>query len=279
LVLPLGGGAREEALGAQLGWPGLSTAIGAGVLALIVAGYLRSVKREGITLFGGFAVVYFATLLLWNWSGPRLLYPIQPQLYLALLEGIALVVIEGGGLLRQRKTGRILFAGIIAALLALSAYRSLHLKDSRAHIGDLQTRTAWIVQHLPPDAVLMTEQPERDFIYGGRQTIRHPWLDETVAAPALLPETNDPGADAGDHSPVGDIPPAAALYAYLVQHQVDYILLAPRVQWQAQYTPTYTENTQRMAYLLAQLARENRVAPVYASEAEMIYVFQCYRKE
>jgi len=275
LVFPLGGGAREEALGARLGLPGLPIAVGVGVWLLIVQGYLRWFQREGLTLFNGFAVVYFAALLLWNWLGPRLLYPIQPQLYLGFLEGIALIVVEGPALFRQRKTGRSIFAGIAVALIALSAYRSLHLKDSRAHIGDLPARTVWIARHLPPDAVLMTEEPERDFIYGGRLTVLQPLLNQTLTAPAICPRTNDPGADAGNSTvPVGDMPSAATLYAYLVHHAVDYILIAPQIQWQAQYTPTYTANTQRMWYLVSQLVSEGQVAQIYASETNRIYVFQ-----
>ncbi len=278
LVFPLGGGKKEEALGARLGLPALSTIVGAGIFSLIVMGYLRWVRREGITLLGGFAVVYFAALMLWNWIGPRLLYPIQPQLYLALLEGIALIVVEGLAFFQQRKAGRIIFAGIAAVLIVLSFYRSLHLKDSRAHTGDLQTRTAWIVQHLPPDAVIMSEESERDFIYSERQTVPQPRLAQTLVVQATPSGIDDSSAETEEPDvSVDAISSTADLYAYLVQYRVDYILIAPHVEWQAQYTPTYTDDTQRMWYLLSQMLSEERVALVYASEPDFIYVFRFYR--
>jgi hypothetical protein len=94
----------------------------------------------------------------------------------------------------------------------------------------------------------MTEQPQTDFLYGGRKTVSY-----------------------GAFSSISE------LEHYLNRNNVNYVLIAPQLKWQSNYVPAYSDRTIRVLHLLENLSSENRVVLVYASEGEWVKVFQVLR--
>lgn len=253
-ILPIGGGAREQAFAEQLGVPFLPMLVGFAVFGLVAVGYSRWLIQEGLSAFNLFAVVYFGALFLWVWDDPRLLYPILPQLQYAFLLGIetilAWTLFRGQrGLLP--KLSKVMMVSIFLVLALVSAYRSLRIDDSRLHAGDIQLRSSWLKANTPPSAIVMTEAPEVDHIYHGRRTVRYP----------------------------GALASASELADFLAEHGVDFILVAPGIRWQLSYVPTYSEKTVNMLPLITSLVSEDRITLVYSSEQDRIKVFQVLPRE
>ena len=130
--------------------------------------------------------------------------------------------------------------------MLVSAYKSFTIEDSRLHVGVVQARTTWLKANTVPSAIVMTEAPETDFLYSGRRTIRQP---QSLAS-------------------------AAELEGFLVEHSVDYILIAPRIKWQPSYIPTYSNETTYILSLMAELVSEGRITLVYSSERDLVKVFK-----
>ena len=114
VVFPLGGGERGAALGATLGLPDLDQLFGYLVGGLTLLGAAILMWRHA-SLFVLAALLYGAALVFWVWEGPRLLYPVQPQLHLMFAVGVATV---GGWLLGR---GRRVTGDRLAGQLALTA--------------------------------------------------------------------------------------------------------------------------------------------------------------
>ncbi|KPL15510.1 MAG: hypothetical protein AMJ93_16575, partial [Anaerolineae bacterium SM23_84] len=240
-VLPVGGGAREQALAERMGIPSLPILVGFLTFGLIALGYSRWFAKEGLSVFNLFAILYFGALLLWNWIGPRLLYPIQPQLHLGFLLGLEAILIgitSVGNRDTLLKFGKMMLASAVLVLWLLSVRKSLEIADSRLHVGDLQARTKWLKANTTLSDIIMTEQPTLDFLYSNRRTIYQP--DSLVSA--------------------------TELEDYMVKHEVDYILIAPQLQWQPSYVPSYGDRTIRFLPLIADLVSESRITRVYSSE-------------
>ena len=253
-VLPVGGGATEQALSERMGIPSLPILMGFLTFGLIALGYFRWFAKEGLSVFNLFAILYFGALLLWNWIGPRLLYPIQPQLHLGFLLGIEAVlfwITSFGNRDVSHKFGNALLASAVLILLLLSIHGSLNIDNARLHVGDLPTRTNWLKANATPSDILMTEEPQLDFLYSGRKTVRQP---ESLAS-------------------------AGELEAFLVEHNIDYILVAPQIKWRPDYIPTYSERTTRLLPQIATLISENRISVVYSSERDLVKVFSIQPQE
>jgi hypothetical protein len=190
-----------------------------------------------------------------------LLYPIQPQLQFAFFMGIESLIlglvslparIAGSRESRWtmlRKPGtlaRRLTLAVLLILLLTSIYESLEFSDSRGHIGDLTARTLYIQKATPPSAVLLTEAPVVDYLYGGRKTVPYP-----VTYPSVK-----------------------RFERYLKERQVDTILVAPRVGWQLNYKPEYTARAKKTLEYLNELVEQGKLSLIYNSEADLIKVYQ-----
>lgn len=247
IAFPLGGGGREEALAERIGLPFLPLLFGFCISGLVLFGWYRQFKQEGLTLLLMFGVVYLATLFLWVWDDPRLLYPIQPQIQLGLLLGIEALVVFLATRVRFRSPYAIL-AGIAILLILIAAIKGTQIEDSRLHTGDIRARTTWLAKNAPPSAILMSEASEIDYLYGGRKTVTYP----TVTSPAQLEE-------------------------FLIAHKIDYVLIAPFIQWQTEYKPTYSKTTTKFKSWFEEFAALKRATLVYSFEPEMIRIYQITR--
>jgi hypothetical protein len=144
-----------------------------------------------------------------------------------------------------------MLASAVLVLWLLSVRKSLQIADSRLHVGDLQARTKWLKANTTPSDIIMTEQPTLDFLYSNRRTIYQP--DSLVSA--------------------------TELEDYLVKHEVDYVLIAPQLQWQPSYVPSYGDRTIRFLPLIADLVSESLITRVYSSERDLIEVFKVKSQE
>lgn len=254
-VLPFGGGARERAFAKRLSIPSLPILVGFFTLGLTALGFLRWFAKEGLSVFSLFAIFYFGALFLWNWIGPRLLYPIQPQLHFGFLLGVEAVLFwttsfrSRTDFLRKFRNG--LLASAVLILVSVSIYKGLQIDDTRLHVGDLEARSSWLKSNTPPSAIVMTEEPETDFLYSGRKTVDQP---KSLAS-------------------------ADKLEDFLVEHDIDYILIAPQIKWQSNYLPSYSDRTMRFLPLIADLVSESRIARVYSSEQDLVGVFKVKSQE
>lgn len=249
-LLPIGGGPREQAFAERIGIPFLPLVLGLVTFGLIVLGYTRWLAQEGLSVFNLFALFYFGAIFLWVWIGPRLLYPIQPQLFLGLLLGIEAILVwmvsslSGAGRFIRFKTGAL--AAVVTFLILVSIFRNLSPSDTRLHVGDIQQHSQWLKSNTNASAVVMTEEPQIHFLYSGRKTVAYPTASTS----------------------------ASELEAYLLAQKVDYILVSPKLEWQPSYNPMYSAQAVYILPFIAHLVTTNRVVRVYTSEQDLIQVYK-----
>ncbi|MBI5653278.1 MAG: hypothetical protein HZC40_22955, partial [Chloroflexi bacterium] len=246
IAFPLGGGDREESFADWIGLPVLPTLLGYTITALVLFGWVRQFRQDGLTLLNLFGAVYLATLFLWVWDDPRLLYPIQPQIHFGFLLGIEALV----GLIatRARLNSRAWIAGIAIALIAIAAFKDTQIEDSRLHTGDIRARTTWLAQNASPSAIVLTEAAEIDYLYSERKTITYPAIGSS-----------------------------AQLEGFLLTRKIDYVIVAPFIHWQARYKPEYSNAARQYRAWADELAARQRATLVHASEPELIRVYQIKR--
>ena len=251
LVFQLGDDARETKLAARIGIPRLPHLIGYLISATVWLGFAMVFVRKRGSAFVVFGAVYLAITVLWVYSGRRLFYPIMPQLYFAFLLGIdtilrALVVVTTR-LAPNLPARRVVVLTAIASLLVvLSIRQSMTLPDTRDHIGAVGVRTKWLAEHSGADDIIMTEQPVVDFVYSQRRSMWYP----------------------------GGCLEAGSLANFLNSREIDYVLVAPRWQWNAQYDPTYSDSAQCVLAALETLNKENRTELAFASDPDHVQVFR-----
>jgi hypothetical protein len=245
-VLPVGGGFREAAFGNWIGLPFLPILIGGATFFLVCLGYFYWYSKEGITAFNLFPVIYFGSLFLWVWSGPRFLYPIQPQLIFGFLLGITAVLqwVSGVKMLSGRfRTG--VEIAVVLVLITGSIFGSLRIQASSFYSGDIEHRTQWLKDNSSSSAVIMTDSGEVDYMYSNRQTVSFP----NVSSPDDL-------------------------YAHLQRNAVDYILVAPEIRWyETGFEPNLSDRAGQIAPLLSDLEQQKLVKQVHKDE-NSIAVFQ-----
>jgi hypothetical protein len=249
VVLPVGGGASEQALVERLGLPSLSLIAGAVVLALVVLGFGRWLIKDGLSVMLLFAPLYAAALLFWNWYDTRLLYPIQPQLFLAFLLGLEAIYVWIGSWQKGRNTRRVVDVILVATtvlMLLLSIDKGFAVRDSRLSKGDLALRTSWLKAHAAPDAILMSEVPLQDYLYGGRKTVGFP---ASVAS-------------------------AQELAHYMTERGVNYVLIAPNLAEDDSHMPALSDLSSQLLPLLSELVSEGRVKLVYESDRDLNRLFE-----
>jgi hypothetical protein len=247
-LLPVGGGVREQGFIEQTGLFILPGLFRLGLVSLLLIGLVRWLQVERVSIFLLSAPVYLAALFLWLWSGSRLLYPVLPQLYFAFLLGIATVAGWMARIVRIAvlPTRRALVGTIALCIAALLIYKSLGIDDSRAHTGDLSARTVWVKENTSESAIIMSGEPVVDYVYGERKTVGFPKVSASVEE----------------------------LGNYLETAHIDYILVTPRLQWRALYSPSYDSTTKQLLDKLKQLAADNQITLVYSTGADLIQVFK-----
>ena len=249
-VLPLGGGQSEQAFAQRLGIPALPILLGFLISGIVILGLVSWFVKEGISVFPIFAVLYFGFVVMWPWRGSRFLYPIQPQLFLGFLLGTSTILLGASRLLNRNalflSSTKTAIAVVVFALIAVSVYKSLYIDNSRIHVGDLQARSSWLESNAPPSAIVMTEEPQTDFLYSHKKTVSY-----------------------------GAFSSMSELEHYLNRNNVDFILIAPQLKWQTSYVPAYSDRTIRLLSLLENYP--NRVELVYASERDWVKVFRVER--
>jgi 4-amino-4-deoxy-L-arabinose transferase-like glycosyltransferase len=248
MVLPIGGGTREQALANQIGLPSLPQAIGYFISFLVILGLFRFILLERLNLFGIFSLLYLAAIFLWYWDGTRLLYPIQAQILLGFLlgiEGLLPLINRLIQKLRPKISLNLILVFVVCGICIASLSKSLLIDNSRQHIGDLAERSTWIKLNVSPQAILMTENPETDFLYSERKTVPYPRNFTT----------------------------AAQLSNYLLEKGVDYILVAPAIYWQPVYKPFFSQDAAQFLSLLQLLISKGDIQLIYTSDQGWINVY------
>lgn len=246
VALPLGGGDSERAMFARIGLPGLQVALNLGVAALVAMGWALWIARAGPSAAALAGLTYLLTIPIFPFPRARYLYPVLPQIFFALLLGIAFVSRIAFSRWPRPSSLAERWMPVVATvcLLSVSIYKDTNRDDTRNHVGDLQLRTEWIRAHTDPDAIVMTEQGQTDFLYGRRRTVPHRQR-----------------SDARD------------IWAYLRDRRVDYILLGPTLVWQSRYDPAPGRGTQRIVREIAPLIADGRIVQVHASDDGVFRVF------
>ncbi len=129
-------------------------------LGVCVAGAWSWVRRTGVTAFQLVAPPYFGALLLWAWNGSRLMYPIQPHLFLALLLGVLAVAARG-----SRTFARLAVIGMTVLILFGWVWLGLRLNATMLLPEDPYARAGLLQQYIPPDAVVLSSRAENDYLY------------------------------------------------------------------------------------------------------------------
>jgi hypothetical protein len=236
VLVPLGAGGWVARAAGAVGLPWLDDVLRLAVSLLVGVGLWRWWRLDGLRAVWLWGVVYLLALLFWPWRGERFLYPVQPHLALALLLGV-----QGAALafprLRRHATLAVLVLAVSVALLG--GIRSLRIEETRVQLGDLRLRTAWIARHSSPDAIVLSEYPATDYLYGRRHTL--PW-----------PADPDSLFEAEAANPNGTL-----------------LLIGPELRWQPRHRPRPSVRGQRLLDRLT----ESGVQPVHHSSEHGVWVF------
>ena len=219
-------------------WAGVTPGRLIGVLVplLVGLGFLAWLMAEGWSAFNLWGLVYLlGVLFFWRWTDSRMLYPVQPQMYLVLLLGLEFVTRPFLKRVRWRhEASVVLRVALVLGLGMIYLYIDLRPNPSRPHTGDLALRTACLRAAAPAQAVVMTAEPAIDYLYGGQKTVA---------------------------SPAGCVSPGE-FDAWLAVHDIDYLVLAPPVTWQAAAAPVPAVPDSGWQSLLAPLRQAGELAPV-----------------
>lgn len=249
-LLPAGGSRQLNRLGEGLGYPALPSLTGYILSAMVLVGFFLWQKKERLTIFSLSAVLYYLALFAWVENEARFLIPIYAQLITALLFCVqAILTLIFKPLERTRPgAGQAWSRGLLAAFIVLygvaAFYASSQLSPSQLHVGDLSQRTRWIRENTPPEAVIMSEYPVLDYLYGDRPTTYIPLEPDRVAQE-------------------------------IDARQADYLLLAPELAWiQPAYMPNFSERLQLVLPALQELIQSNRLTLVYQDPDNLVRVYR-----
>jgi hypothetical protein len=194
------------------------------ILAIIILG---AVSRKTIELMDVYLVIYLLGILaFWNPRvgsvKARFLIPIIPFLYFYFLNGMMAL---------SKKKIRVLFASSACIAVILLARNLQNWRNPVMNqMSDLSIGTSWVADNAPPDAIVMVNEPVPAYPHARRKTVSFPRQSQQN------------------------------LEAFLTDQDVDYIVIAPRLQ-----SPRSTE--------LDDYIRE-RILPVIESAPErfiMVY--------
>lgn len=244
LILKVSPRGRMADLAGRLGFRPLASLIGVATTALVLLGWFQWWRERGLSAGLMFGAIYCTVLMVWPWGNTRFLYPVQPQIYAGALLGATFILRSVSKRIRCDRLVRPTLVAAFVLLLTVSVLRSLRIAPTRAHVGDLANRTAWIEEHAEPDAVLLSEYPHTDLLYSGRIGIPYPTR--------LSPEETLERAKRGG---------------------VDLILVAPELRWQARYSPVLSDDAAALLRFLQQNEDGNTVKLLYHSEEHGVHVF------
>jgi hypothetical protein len=252
-ITPVGGGKRELEFGKRLGVDNLPLLTGLFIGILILLGSFSFLSKQGVspTVYL-FEILYFGAILLWPWRGERFLYPLQPFLYYHFLLGILLVIgqIERLKLFSRnasRLISHICVGAVILTTLIFSIYKGFtDNTSSLEYTRDLRVGAIWLRENASNDAVIMAQQPQSIYLYSQRKTIDYPRVANATELERLIHEQG-----------------------------VDYILVAPKLEWRADGSLAYDEYTLDVLLpFLNTLTEKELLRLVYESEKDMTKVYQ-----
>ena len=254
VILPIGGGDSEREF---LGIPDLPGMIGVVVTSIVLVGLVTSTLHgEGLLLsMLLFEILYMPVMLLWPWRGARFLYALQPFMVYQFLLGVLLLISRCLAFLKLRgvsqKLPQLLTSGVVIVLTVAGVVKSFHLEESRLHLGDLQIGTVWLRANSEPADIVLARNPDNIFLYSDRRTLDYP----RVKTQAQLRE-------------------------FLSIHGVDYILIAPKLQWSSDGQLAYDDYTaQYFLPLLTSLQEDRSLVSVFKSEPDLVEVFQVIHED
>jgi hypothetical protein len=255
-IFPPGGGLNGYLFFERLGVPNIRELLGYAIGLILFGGYVRWLTRFGRpTLFALFPLVYLPVLFLWPFPADRLLYPVLPQLQISFLLGVGWIgyfifqrVLAGpfalqGSLVAQRAT-----LVVVMFLASAEIYTTLRIGASREHAGDLECRTQWLKQHASANAVVMTEEPQIDYLYGRRKTIPYPGMT-TISR--------------------GD--------TYLGEQPFDFVIVAPEVGWPTAFRLEYTRVGERMLRRMDDLVAQGHMRLIHSGGCGFERVYEPVR--
>jgi hypothetical protein len=218
----------------------------------VVLGLSLFMFREQFSLFSFYPVIYFGALFFWNFNNPRLFYPIQPQIQIGWLVAIEMLILLISRVFRKFsiRSAYLGMVSLVTMMLAGSIFNSLQIEDSRVHAGDLRIRSEWLQAHTYASDIIMTEQPEVDYLYSGRKTVPYP----------------------------NTLPTEKELEKYLIDERVDYILVAPKLGWFERYRPIYSDLTGEYLPAFERLRADQRIQLVYSLESDLIRVYRVQKE-
>jgi len=248
LFLSSGRGGWIQRLAAAVRLPLLPDAVEIDLAAAIAVGFARW-WRDGrcstplVTL-----ALYVGLLLVWPWRNVRLLYPVVPHLTLAFLLGVGSIQ---EGVRRWMGSTRTLprpVAALAIVMMTAATIRSLRIPDTRSHVGDLRRPTEWLRSHSPATAILLSEHPQTDYLYGGRKTVPFP----ASTTPDGLAEV-------------------------LERRHVDYVLVSPDLRWDRVHVPAPSARAELVAASMNELVAQGRARLVHPGDADGVSVFEVVR--
>lgn len=148
-------------------------------VALVAYGAFLWFRKTGLTAFQLIVIPYLGLLSFWPWNGPRLFYPVQPQLVLAALLGLYGVAHWLVSCLQLQSRAPRLAGQFIAATVLVVALACvwLDLRFTRTMLlpGDQFLRAAQVQAVVPADAIILSSRATTDHLYFQRTLINIPF--------------------------------------------------------------------------------------------------------
>jgi hypothetical protein len=254
-VIPIGGGSSEIEFGLRFGISNLPQFSGLIIGCLILLGSLSVFQKQGLqpSVFI-FEVLYFGACLLWSFRASRFLYPILPFLFFHLILGVRIAANQ----LRRVKiipqdinhyVVNLSMIFIFLIIFLISIYKGISdNSDSTQFVPDLKVGASWLKENSSSEALIMAQQPQAIYVYSERHTIDYPYDNQFYSPDQFL--------------------------GILHKNKVDYIILAPEMNWRYDGLLDYDEVTSRKVIpILNELAQRGTIDEVYQSEKDLVIVY------
>lgn len=147
----------------------------------------------------------------------------------------------------SRLISHICVGAVILTTLIFSIYKGFtDNTSSLEYTRDLRVGAIWLRENASNDAVIMAQQPQSIYLYSQRKTIDYPRVANATELERLIHEQG-----------------------------VDYILVAPKLEWRADGSLAYDEYTLDVLLpFLNTLTEKELLRLVYESEKDMTKVYQ-----
>lgn len=219
---------------------------------IALAGFVIWVRRAGLTLFLLVTPAYVLMLMIWVWNGARLIYPVQQQIFLAiLLGGYAIVAWVVARLFRNN--ARVLAAVVTLLLvvwLGVWVWLDLRLAGTLLLPGDQIARAAVLQKHIPPDAVVMSTRAETDFMYSPQRFIEVPRIAMSVAR----------------------------VREYLLDHNVSYVVSIPGLEGGEGIDNLRIGKMKRFAIYTTPLIQSHALVELYSNIPDDVAIYRVDRE-